>query len=298
MSYYRKNSIASFFFFQAEDGIRGGHVTGVQTCALPISRRGGCSSSPRSPGRERYRAGHGRWRSLLLLFDFSRAGAGGHALARPGAGDELFERGGGEHDLVVDENVVGVDLIGVDQVHVLQVAQRLPSEVVVAGDHREHGAVDTDAFEHLRSGAGRGNSVDAEVLHHVHATTAGPVGKRAAQGGCLHLLRGALAVVARARAVDDATAGPLRGADRTVTGAPGALLAPGLPATAADLAAGLDLVGALTRSSLLRHHDMVDEWHVDHYVENLGGQIGGAGLLARGVDDVYYCCHCLRPLHC
>src|SRR5439155_14800384 len=24
------------FFLQAEDGIRGGHVTGVQTCALPI----------------------------------------------------------------------------------------------------------------------------------------------------------------------------------------------------------------------------------------------------------------------
>src|SRR6266508_3923949 len=24
-----------FFFFQAEDGIRDGHVTGVQTCALP-----------------------------------------------------------------------------------------------------------------------------------------------------------------------------------------------------------------------------------------------------------------------
>src|SRR5437870_10138266 len=26
----------SFFFFQAVDGIRVGHVTGVQTCALPI----------------------------------------------------------------------------------------------------------------------------------------------------------------------------------------------------------------------------------------------------------------------
>src|SRR6266702_643747 len=26
------------FFFQAEDGIRDGHVTGVQTCALPILR--------------------------------------------------------------------------------------------------------------------------------------------------------------------------------------------------------------------------------------------------------------------
>src|SRR6266699_5843716 len=29
-----------FFFFQAEDGIRGADVTGVQTCALPISGRG------------------------------------------------------------------------------------------------------------------------------------------------------------------------------------------------------------------------------------------------------------------
>src|SRR5439155_7735709 len=28
--------ITYFFFFQAEDGIRDGHVTGVQTCALPI----------------------------------------------------------------------------------------------------------------------------------------------------------------------------------------------------------------------------------------------------------------------
>src|SRR5690625_4539984 len=28
-----------FFFFQAEGGIRVGHVTGVQTCALPISNR-------------------------------------------------------------------------------------------------------------------------------------------------------------------------------------------------------------------------------------------------------------------
>src|SRR3989442_10298082 len=28
-----------FFFFQAEDGIRDADVTGVQTCALPISKR-------------------------------------------------------------------------------------------------------------------------------------------------------------------------------------------------------------------------------------------------------------------
>src|SRR2546428_9769159 len=37
-----------FFFFQAEDGIRDLIVTGVQTCALPISRSG-----PRDGGRRR-----------------------------------------------------------------------------------------------------------------------------------------------------------------------------------------------------------------------------------------------------
>src|SRR5207302_7574877 len=32
-------NLCLFFFFQAEDGIRDFHVTGVQTCALPICRR-------------------------------------------------------------------------------------------------------------------------------------------------------------------------------------------------------------------------------------------------------------------
>src|SRR5690625_7192099 len=51
------------FFFQAEDGIRDGHVTGVQTCALPIcglrpqttdgqiSVHGMADSAPRSEER-------------------------------------------------------------------------------------------------------------------------------------------------------------------------------------------------------------------------------------------------------
>src|SRR5438876_9193546 len=42
--YYR------FFFFQAEDGIRDGRVTGVQTCALPISNScGGGAGGDKSP---------------------------------------------------------------------------------------------------------------------------------------------------------------------------------------------------------------------------------------------------------
>src|SRR5207253_8612052 len=45
-----------FFFFQAEDGIRDGHVTGVQTCALPIyARRGFRVEHVRAPARRRRR---------------------------------------------------------------------------------------------------------------------------------------------------------------------------------------------------------------------------------------------------
>src|SRR5438128_10632465 len=38
-------TFASAVFFQAEDGIRAATVTGVQTCALPISRRAGRSGT-------------------------------------------------------------------------------------------------------------------------------------------------------------------------------------------------------------------------------------------------------------
>src|SRR3989454_4391115 len=50
-----------FFFFQAEDGIRDYKVTGVQTCALPISQarqRGQAGALGLEPGR-RARAGVG-----------------------------------------------------------------------------------------------------------------------------------------------------------------------------------------------------------------------------------------------
>src|SRR5207249_9483534 len=45
-----------FFFFQAEDGIRDRNVTGVQTCALPISPRRGAGGGS-GPGSARACAG-------------------------------------------------------------------------------------------------------------------------------------------------------------------------------------------------------------------------------------------------
>src|SRR2546422_11756621 len=41
--------LISFFFFQAEDGIRDVAVTGVQTCALPISSRASSKHAARRP---------------------------------------------------------------------------------------------------------------------------------------------------------------------------------------------------------------------------------------------------------
>src|SRR5476649_1661193 len=51
-----------FFFFQAEDGIRAHCVTGVQTCALPISSFGisflSCETDVRTGGSYRFVFGH------------------------------------------------------------------------------------------------------------------------------------------------------------------------------------------------------------------------------------------------
>src|SRR5690625_7254823 len=47
------------FFFQAEDGIRDGHVTGVQTCALPIWS-GRLRRIPQQGASRRSRARRGR----------------------------------------------------------------------------------------------------------------------------------------------------------------------------------------------------------------------------------------------
>src|SRR2546427_1622340 len=73
--------LLSFFFFQAEDGIRDLTVTGVQTCALPISLPAALGPAGSGRRRDSRRAHLGRRRR-------SRAGR----LAR--VGDGLRPRGG------------------------------------------------------------------------------------------------------------------------------------------------------------------------------------------------------------
>src|SRR6266568_7821452 len=47
-----------FFFFQAEDGIRDGTVTGVQTCAVPISLERACEGGHAAGRAEDLRGRH------------------------------------------------------------------------------------------------------------------------------------------------------------------------------------------------------------------------------------------------
>src|SRR2546430_437822 len=73
-----------FFFFQAEDGIRDLTVTGVQTCALPISQRD--SAADRAALSHPFRARSAR------RFRRQTGSLGLRGAARPPKGRESFSR--------------------------------------------------------------------------------------------------------------------------------------------------------------------------------------------------------------
>src|SRR5438046_6925911 len=85
------------FFFQAEDGIRDWSVTGVQTCALPISLPGRLDRTADDPNVAQPLAG-------FVLFDVERASFGHHARGEPVAigflrrRSQCHERGAHEVD--------------------------------------------------------------------------------------------------------------------------------------------------------------------------------------------------------
>src|SRR4051794_41840896 len=99
-----------FFFFQAEDGIRDGRVTGVQTCALPILARQAAirHTPPRSsPSAARQRAS---FRAIFTdrkppgpaaagdrksVVEGKRVGFGGGRRSKKKRKEKREERGGG-----------------------------------------------------------------------------------------------------------------------------------------------------------------------------------------------------------
>src|SRR5690606_6024524 len=228
-------------------------------------------------------AGQGSPRSSLLFTPFSltrRHGCGALALHR--TGEERVERGLGEHHVVVDQHVIGVELVGREQMHVRQVPCRKPAQLVVAVQHNQ----DPLRLRHRREsrlGRLRGRLLTGHQLgDDVDLPSTRTVGEGAAQSSGLHLLRSALGVVPRCGAVDRATTHELRRTNRALASTTGALLAVRLAATTTNLTAGLRVVCALTRCRHLGHHDLVHQRDVRLHVEDLARQFDGALSLARG----------------
>src|SRR5690554_7439792 len=84
--------IVVVFFFQAEDGIRDADVTGVQTCALPISRAAPDAWGWAASGAHEA-AGRSGVSSAVFLGD--EADGGGTAMRRLGADDSGITLHGG-----------------------------------------------------------------------------------------------------------------------------------------------------------------------------------------------------------
>src|SRR3989441_975713 len=101
-----------------------------------------------------------------------------------------------------------------------------------------------------------------------------------------------------------AAALPLRGADRSLARAAGALLLPRLPAAARDLAAAFRVVRARAPIRQLAHHRLVQQRHADLHAEDVGLELHRALVLALRVDDLHarhhffsaFCCCALVVL--
>src|SRR5882762_10628148 len=130
-----------FFFFQAEDGIRDSSVTGVQTCALPIS--------PRGPG-QRGRRAPPPWPLGAAALRVSERRGGGAAqdagrTRRPGDGPRRpDDRAGAARGLHVSlelqllllmwGTLVGLDLVSVPQAMIARPIVAGPIAGAILGD--------------------------------------------------------------------------------------------------------------------------------------------------------------------
>src|SRR5690606_4634906 len=201
---------------------------------------------------------------------------------------ELLVAALGEDHVVGVEDVVGVHLVRVEDVHLAEVAQREAVGLVVAVQDHQHLVGVGDLAQGLQRGLGplAGDVGTDELGDDVHPAGAGPVRQGAAERGGLHLLGGALGVVPRLGAVHRAAALELRSADRALAGPAGALLPVGLLAAAADLAAGLGGVRALAARGLLGDDDLVHQRDVRLLVEDRLRELDAPAGRALGSLDL------------
>ena len=200
--------------------------------------------------------------------------------------DEGVKSGLAEHDGPRVDDVVGVELIGGQDVDPVEVAHGQPGDLLAAIQDDEHLAELGETGEDGLGLLGRGLVTVNQGGHDEDAIVASHVGQSATQSSSHHLLGGALSVGARLRTVNGAATDPLWCTGRTLTGTTGALLAPRLLATTGDQATSLRGVGALTSSRELGDDDLMDQRNVGVRVEDVTGKLSRPGLLALDVKDV------------
>src|SRR5205823_3298896 len=100
-----------------------------------------------------------------------------------------------------------------------------------------------------------------------------------------HRLGQRFPVAARLWPEDDAAMAPVWGACASLPGAAGALLPPGFPAAAANLAALLRVGRALPRVCLFRQHRLMDQRYARLDAENGFGERQAADFLAFSVVE-------------
>src|SRR3712207_762807 len=141
-----------FFFFQAEDGIRDISVTGVQTCALPISLR--CAGDETSRLRQ---CGFATFRAVKFCFEAIEAQA-------VDADDRaLRDESRGVDVLYQSENGGRLALSGQHKEY-LDVLAAIKS--VAVDDGAASLCVDIDGFSYLRALVGNDKELDG-TAHHI-----------------------------------------------------------------------------------------------------------------------------------
>src|ERR1035437_10956829 len=154
----------------------------------------------------------------------------------------MLERVAGHQHRVRGEQVAHREVGGEDDAHLGQVAGAALEQLVVRAEDDEHARSRLDGAQQLDDGAGA-RYVELETAENRDVAVLRLGRERAAQGEAALLARHLLAVAARRRPEDHTAPRPLRRADRSLAGAPSALLAPRLFSTAAPPGAGLWVLG-------------------------------------------------------
>src|SRR5699024_9620659 len=199
------------------------------------------------------------------------------------------------HHVVVEEHVVGVQLLRRDRVCVREVACRPPGQLVTALHHNQNllGSLVIDDGTARDRGQGTLRFLGGGLLplNHrggeVYLPRARPVRESSPQRGGLHLLRRPLTVITRRRPVDRAATNELRRTLRSLARPAGALPAVRLLATSGHLTPGLGVVGALPRGGGLGSHDLMHQRNGRLAVEHVARQLDSFGCRTGRRLDLY-----------